>query len=78
MIGSAKIMSAEQTIDEAKVTCSLIERALRISVELIGCVNLKDLFDSLSTCYALTDKSISKNVALTRYDFETHNVNRII
>ena len=49
-----------------------------MDVHLYVIVDSKDLYDSLSTCRTPEDKSIRADVQLLLYNFETHQLNKLI
>lgn len=77
-IASAELLAAGAAIDQSKQIAQAYKILLNIDVHLCVVVDSKDLFSSLSTCRTPEDKSILADVALLRYHFETHQLNRVI
>jgi len=50
-----------------------LESLLRVQTKLRVCVDSKDLWDSLATCHAPTDKCVRADINVIRYEFETEN-----
>eukprot|EP00178_Gracilaria_changii_P027963 TRINITY_DN936_c0_g2_i2.p1 TRINITY_DN936_c0_g2~~TRINITY_DN936_c0_g2_i2.p1 ORF type:complete len:399 (+),score=36.11 TRINITY_DN936_c0_g2_i2:473-1669(+) len=77
-IGSAETLAAGEAIDKGKVLTNAFHKLLNVEVDLLVVVDSKDLFDTLSTCRNATDRSIRADVSVIRYEFETHNISRMI
>lgn len=77
-IGAAEILAAGNAVDEAKMLAAAYTALLHVKIDVVVCVDCKDLYDSLSTCHRSADKSIRADVAVIMYEFETHNINRMI
>eukprot|EP00171_Calliarthron_tuberculosum_P022021 IDg22021t1 len=76
-IGSAEIIAAGGAIDEGKLIAKAFEILLSFQIDYHAVLDSKDLWDSLSTCHTPLDKSIRADVSVIRYEFETHNVNKM-
>lgn len=66
------------TIDETETFWCAMEHVLGINIDLNECLDSKDLFDTLSTYHAATDKSIGRDISSIQYEFETRKINWIM
>ena len=76
-IGAAKIIAAGEAMDQEKVLANAYRVLLHIDFDLLIVLDSKDLFETLSTCRYFIDSSISADVGVIRYEFETHKLNRL-
>lgn len=68
-IGSAETIDTGLTIDKRKLLTASFLTLLNVETKLHVCVESKVLWDSLRTCYELTDKSVKADVNVIRYEF---------
>lgn len=78
LTGAAEILAAGYAIDDAKLLAAAYFRLLNLHIDVKVCVDSEDLYYGLATCSNAADKSIGADVAVVRYELETHNANRII
>lgn len=77
-IGAAEILAAGAAIDEGKLVRKAFQKLLNVDVTLSIAVDSKDLFTTLSTCRNSADRSIRADVNVIRFEFETHNITKMI
>ncbi|PXF44742.1 hypothetical protein BWQ96_05501 [Gracilariopsis chorda] len=77
-IGSAEILAAGEAIDEGKLLAKAYSKLLGFEIGLWIVVDSKDLYGTLSTCRNASDKLIRGEVSVTRLDFETKKIERMV
>lgn len=74
-IGSAETIASGFSIDQRKLIAKSYEELLDIKTSLGIAVYSMDLQKPVTTCHEPSDKSVSTDIKVIRYEFETKNVN---
>lgn len=75
--GAAEILAAGAGFDNGKLLAQAYRLLLNVEIGLSAAVDSKDLFNSLWTCLNSVDRSIRRDVSLSRHNFETRQILRI-
>lgn len=76
-VSAADELAAAEAIDEQKIVAHAYFEILNVNVRVYLCVNAKDLFTSLSTRKNSIDRSICRDGASIRFEFQVGNIDNI-